>query len=182
MRNKRGRKWVDSERDILRELYPTIPCYEIAKRLKRTDNAIRVQAHLLGLKANQAYHIRGNWRLIEGNPYKQLTNMQIGYIAGIFDGEGSISKTSKKYWRMTITNTDKNLIDWLHRIIKFSTIHWRERNTNFSPKELKACCDLTLYGNLKVRALLKVLYPHLIVKKSKVEEVLRDIGMANGLI
>ena len=54
---------------------------------------------------------------------KQYSEVEIAYMAGIIDGEGSIyignfssnKKTGSKYYQTNIevTNTDKNLMDWI---------------------------------------------------------------------
>jgi hypothetical protein len=62
-----------------------------------------------------------NWRNYTKKDYKAT---DIAYLAGIVDGEGSIyignfscnPKTKKPYFQtnLQVTNTDKNLIDWLY--------------------------------------------------------------------
>jgi hypothetical protein len=41
----------------------------------------------------------------------------LGYLAGLLDGEGSIALRSYgQYWRVRVNKTDKEIIDWLATI------------------------------------------------------------------
>lgn len=61
-------------------------------------------------------------RYIEIDPQHILSEVELAYLAGIIDGEGSIfiAKESKRLaadymLRLSVTSTDKVLIDWIHR-------------------------------------------------------------------
>lgn len=156
-------KWTEKEKQSLRKLYPTIPAYEISKRIDRPESAIRIMAHRLNLKADRTLHWTHTWKFINSNPYKSLSREDLAYMSGIIDGEGFLDMDKRGFWRLGVGNTYKPLIDWLGNKIDYSTCTYR-RSQN--PK-WKESWTWNLHGNLKVFALLKLLFPYLIVKKDK---------------
>lgn len=98
---------------------------------------------------------------------------QIGYIAGLFDGEGSISKIHNgpgtTQWMVRIGMTDKPTIDFLSTF--GGTITFRSEKP---PR--KAVHTWSLSRQLDVQDFLQVLLPQLIVKKEKALAVLAEIA------
>jgi hypothetical protein len=76
-----------------------------------------------------------------------LTESELGYLAGIIDGEGSITlqrslaRSSSRYVYpvVTVANTDKRLIDWL--IAKTGQGHWQyQTRTHLGCKSVYHWC------------------------------------------
>jgi len=181
---KRGDKlWTEEEVRILRDNYYGKAMIELIALLPHPAKSISLKAHRLGLRANRNLHYRGNSLFVNGNPYQDaLSQGEIGYIAGLIDGEGSIAssyaKNGKEIWETRLSSTTKPLIDWLANKVIYSRVHpIKARKANW--KNYWTWC---LSGNFKVKALLELVLPHLIVKKVLALECLEAIakGDRNG--
>lgn len=89
------------------------------------------------------------------------------YIAGIFDGEGSISmtRTHRKYCvvqcSVRIVNTDKRLIKWLEENIPHSFITRKHHKNNvWSNAEI-----ISIRRQKAIKGFLNKILPYLIVKR-----------------
>ena len=88
------------------------------------------------------------------------------YMAGIVDGEGSISirrenpKGNYVYYRVTlrVTNTNKELIDWLQKTFN-GTVHKRKNWKSC----WKPCFEWKVYDSIAITIIKRIL-PYLIVK------------------
>ncbi len=103
--------------------------------------------------------------------YKKLIESELGYIAGMVDGEGfiSIHTDEKNITRcyVTITSTNKTVIDWLGKKLG-GTIHKRVHK---NPKWL----DYYVWkvsGNIQVKEFLLTIEPYLIIKKQRARQAL----------
>lgn len=101
----------------------------------------------------------------------------VGYSAGILDGEGNIGwRYTKKdrdecyYPMVTITNTNEALLQFLY-INWGGNIQWEKRRPEGHLGKKKVA-RWHLYGK-KARYFLKMIYPHLIVKKWDAELALK---------
>jgi len=99
-----------------------------------------------------------------------MTKTELAYVAGIIDGEGTIAlnrkyKTSKWRWpRISISNTDKRLIDYLLRTLaKFSPVLIRK-----PPRKANHRCAYEIRMNSdNALALVKKLLPYLRVPEKR---------------
>ena len=104
-----------------------------------------------------------------------LTKEEAAYLAGVFDGEGSIGlyyckSHSVPKVQITITNTDFNLRDWLKSKILWVSIHNRKPNNGrLGTKDL---WHWKVSNRGQVKAILEVLVPFLIVKLSQTKLIL----------
>lgn len=174
--NKVALPWSTKEVETLKRLYPRTRTAELSHILGRSRMAIRVKASLLKVKADNAYHHINNPEI---NQYDSLSQAERAYIAGIIDGEGTIGwqnhhtkYTPKKRYTyrlpyISISNTNEELMRWLHARLKGSLCRALHKNPKWAP-----CWGLHLRGNLQVKKLLIVLLPYLIVKKEKAAEIL----------
>ena len=101
----------------------------------------------------------------------------LAYVAGLFDGEGSIvigvSKPSDKnqlkrpsHWlQVGITNTNRELIDWLH-----DTFGWHISDNSHSPSRRKQrpCWAWRVMSN-EGAAFLETIYPYSRIKKEQMK-------------
>lgn len=112
---------------------------------------------------------------------------ELGYLAGIIDGEGCISAYYRKQgwdqrWpsssrpylraRVIVGNTSKELIDWLAQWggnVTEGTNN--KRNPKWSPN-----WNWAVDSNSECHKLLSALVPHLIVKRKKALEVLEKLS------
>ena len=104
---------------------------------------------------------------------KKLTKTQISYLAGIIDGEGTITttKSSGSIGGLTplvsVANTDKKLIDWLKENIGGNVTASQPKNKNWKLKY-----RWYLYSVLDVSIIIKMIFPYLIIKKKNAHRVL----------
>jgi len=102
----------------------------------------------------------------------QLSISEKAYIAGLLDGEGTISDDRKRIngcWRIRIVNTDKNLMKWLKKTIPTSNIYCSKL------KNRKNMYSWTLAKWYSCYSLIKQIYPFLIIKKKKAKILLDNL-------
>lgn len=173
-----GRLWQEGELEFLRQHYKFLPASEVAIVLGRSVHAVSARAFLLKLQGDRRTHYRDNWAYVQGNPYMEsLSKEEAAYIAGIFDGEGDLGLKGGRWWDFGITNTNVELVQYLEAKIAGSSVTWSTGNGRHRP-----CAGVRLHGNLKIRCLLLLLLPYLIVKRERslaalqsIEELEKDV-------
>ena len=108
---------------------------------------------------------------------KEVNVVDAGYIAGLFDGEGSVDFAKRKEKRgnvqsilMRIEMTDENVLNWVHETLGVGTVRKRNR----SPSRKAHWKDAWVYS-VRFRDALhvcKILWPHAIVKLHKIEQII----------
>jgi hypothetical protein len=106
-------------------------------------------------------------------------NSEIAYLAGLFDGEGSVSRYQEMRkgrknptWviRCEVNMTDKPVVKWIHDTLGFGSFHKKPP----SPKQLgrkmqyRWCCsyrDALKFANL--------LLPYARVKRKKLQQIIK---------
>jgi hypothetical protein len=102
------------------------------------------------------------------------------YIAGIIDGEGTISihrRQNKRVPVLSVTNTDYKIINYLYEVMGTGTISIRKpRKDNHKT----GYCIKWIYDN--AINLVKEVYPYLIIKKDQADYILqwKDVVKRNG--
>ena len=101
-------------------------------------------------------------------------------MAGIIDGEGSIyignfssnPKTGTKYYQtnIEITNTDKNLMDWISSTFGGRLNTYTAKQT---PKNSRRTVYRWIATGERVTHLVEVLFPYLIAKKRQAEIMIK---------
>jgi len=99
------------------------------------------------------------------------------YIAGIIDGEGTLSLCSSKNGKakipsIQISNTDLDLLKWIQSQIKDCKIAIHIYNRNRSIVSKKKCYTLGIYRRKVVLSILLNLLPYLRVKRKKAIEII----------
>ncbi len=164
------RTWTDSETKLMIEQYPILGRSGIAKLLPhRPRKSIEMKAFRLGLK--QTPDIRGDGFSLE--VISNLTVNDKAYVAGFFDGEGTIgiiarkphqkSKTLNCYHQLHVscTNTNEEVIKYLHELFGGSIFKaWDTRGKR------RACYRWGLTSR-KAKEFLQAILPYLIVKKQE---------------
>tara|TARA_R110002167_G_scaffold163201_1_gene359920 strand:+ start:87 stop:494 length:408 start_codon:yes stop_codon:yes gene_type:complete len=109
---------------------------------------------------------------------KKLVNVtDASYIAGLFDGEGSVDFAKRKEKRgnvqsilMRIEMTDQTVLNWVHETLGVGTVRKRNR----SPSRKAHWKDAWVYS-VRFRDALhvcKILWPYAIVKLHKIEQII----------
>lgn len=105
-----------------------------------------------------------------------LPEFELGYMAGIIDGEGSVGinkhRTGNPLSKVQVGSADKALIDWIHRRwpgTLSSTVHNNSNRTQYR---------WTLAG-YKATAFLKSILPYLVLKQDRAQLVIafNEVGM-----
>ena len=113
-----------------------------------------------------------------------MNQNDIAYIAGLFDGEGSVEYTRRwekrtkgrryKVWRITLemSMTDESVIRWVHEVLGVGTVSIRVKNKSPSSKphwkkQWRWRCSFreALY-------VAKLLWPHAQTKLHKLEQII----------
>ncbi|CAA9280909.1 MAG: hypothetical protein AVDCRST_MAG26-3369 [uncultured Chloroflexia bacterium] len=104
-----------------------------------------------------------------------IPDLTLAYVAGLFDGEGSIvigcskrtltsGNPTAHYWlQVGITNTDRELIDWLH--ITFGG-HISDNSHSPSRKRMRPCWAWRVMSR-EAKAFLESITPYLRSKKAQ---------------
>ena len=97
-----------------------------------------------------------------------MTELEIGYIAGIVDGEGCVyvnrrkatgrRKTIGHSVKVVVTTTSHDLVKWLECHAELTSICYSEPKGNRKPKWL---CT---WNNSKAEWLLELILPYLVIK------------------
>ena len=104
---------------------------------------------------------------------------QLAYIAGLFDGEGSVSRyremrkdRKNPTWviRCEVNMTDKAIIKWLHETLGFGSFHKKPPGAKQLGRQMQYrwCCsyrDALKFANL--------LLPHARVKRNKLRKIIK---------
>lgn len=101
---------------------------------------------------------------------RDLTALELSYLAGIIDGEGCVT-LGKRYNRYTLTvlfvaNTDRRLIEWL------AGIHGRPSQVKEQKGNRKPCWRWQMTGRA-AEAILRQVRPYLKLKGEQADIVLR---------
>lgn len=99
---------------------------------------------------------------------KLLTLRDLGYLAGLIDGEGSIIAMKRKdgrvkSYRLQVTNTHVGALEWCRQVTGLGTIQVK---TNGAAPHYKPCGSWMVYGTKAVSVLVQVL-PALLIKREK---------------
>jgi len=167
-------EWSEVEKQILKDNFRKTSREELLDLLpRRTWRGIKYKAQDLGLHRNASINIDRNRKL-------DLPEAKHAYIAGIIDGEGSISfpnasRREMPHPRVEISN---NSLPLLQEISSWLGQTFRKRSDKASELSIDQYQDIwTLLSSIK---------KHLIIKKEQAELVLeyitiRDEGKYSGL-
>lgn len=100
--------------------------------------------------------------------------LDVAYMAGIIDGEGHFYKPlvkngrgeSTRYARIVVTNTDRDLIDWMLNTFGGSASEMKKPFSHY-----KQCYSYRLQGK-KAEEVAILVYPYLIVKRTQVKRII----------
>lgn len=95
--------------------------------------------------------------------------VEVAYLAGIFDGEGSILWSERHQWRLSITNTNVDLLRWLESQVGGVTRPMRRYPNR------KQCYVWRASGRRGILSLLEAMRPYLIVKAGEADVAIEDL-------
>lgn len=124
-------KYTPEQLTRLSELYKTMPLRDAAIEIGIPYNAAFYQLQKRGLLSKPFSSI------VKSHPVT-LTDAQLHYLAGLVDGEGTVTirklhrgKSRKPAWKpcVIVSNTDRRLMDWLLSAIPTSSAYVDSRKT-----------------------------------------------------
>ena len=111
-----------------------------------------------------------------------MTETERAYIAGLFDGEGSVSYYQRKekrkgkkkaynFWliRIELSMTDQHVVEWMHETLGFGTVIKRLPTKSWVGKKTQwrwRC------GFRDAYSFAKIVWPHVQVKLHKIEQII----------
>lgn len=131
--------------------------------------------------------------------FTKLTDAQIGYFAGIVDGEGCFviglygsksrytgEKIMNYHTYIKVSNTDENLIKWIHDFV--GGTNWQQHRSTRINKYDRTVYNIQLSGET-LDLIMPIIYPYLIVKRQQCEVMMRmrstfkrNIGLSKKLV
>lgn len=154
----RKRGWSKVEERRLLRLWPLAPQDEINRAFPgRTWDSISVRAAVLGVHRSRLATAEE-----EQSKIAALSETECAYIAGLFDGEGSLVLTGRWY-RMSLGLTYEPTVRWLETTIGGGVTYY-SRDTH---PEHNPVWAWRLTKTRAIRALLGRIYPYLQIKAEK---------------
>ena len=97
---------------------------------------------------------------------------EIIYLAGFFDGDGCITTSPKTNFRLTISNTNKEILDWIKKNFGGNI------NNQHLPKNPKHNTSWKWITTKRtdVLRILELIYPYLIVKKKQAKLIINYLN------
>ena len=89
--------------------------------------------------------------------------LDISYIAGLFDAQGTISHRNK-VWKMEISMTDKNVMELVHETLGCGKL--REKKVTGKKQWCWQCVNRDCFF------IARLLWPHVVVKLHKIEQII----------
>lgn len=96
----------------------------------------------------------------------------LGYMAGIFDGEGSLVHTRSGHWHLCVAMTHKETVDWLGQF--GGNVHFSDRSHMPNHKNI---WRWSVARRKDIELLLLAMLPYLHVKRDRAKECLADLGV-----
>jgi hypothetical protein len=176
------RRWTSEEVDLLKKEFPNVKTEDIVKKLNRTVGSVFGKAKNLGLKKTREYLSRtksevspSRKRTMErAEEIKKETSIQdLCYLAGLFDGEGSVTLYPKNdKWRLRrlrleaqIANTNREVLEWIRNLMKLGSV--------YKGSKANKQCYHYFVGDWQATVFLEAILPYLKVKKNDVVEKLQ---------
>lgn len=139
-----------------------------------------------GRKHSQEFRDRQTIRTKQQNAARQytisprtvpdLSSESAAYLAGIIDGEGSITiKKGKRGATISVCNTSFALMEWLMKITGRPRVYRRKVQTSAI---VKARCDIFVFeitGARDVLYLLRATLPYLTIKRDRAENAISQL-------
>jgi hypothetical protein len=166
--NNELKKWTKEQEDYVDANYDGNGS-TLSNVLPFSASAIRNKAKRLGTKNTKHFHN------VVKTEMPNLSQYELGYIAGFVDGEGSITHSSTAsstvQHRIQIGNSDAEVISWIHITLRVGVI----RVNKARKLQHLDSYVLNIERQGDVWGFLEMIYPYLKTKRSKSLLVLREL-------
>jgi hypothetical protein len=162
--------WTESELQGIRDNYATMPTRKVRDTFcpDRTIGAVMRKAKLLGLHQLREFHDTRGQTESTAEMFQHCSDVNRAYVAGVFDGEGSIGFYAKATM-LSITNCDPALMTFLTG--KFGHLHHSGQSRAPTYGNYR-CYHWSINGHRRVQNFLRGILPYLIVKREQAELLL----------
>lgn len=170
------KRFSQEEDNILRQKYASATKAELMALLpeRKSWESIRMRAFKLGLKRSKEARSYEMGKPLEGNFTDHLTEAEKGYIAGLIDGEGSITLSRRVSGRVnpvysihiSICNTSPKLIEWLNGKFPGKAYTYPRNKSRLGSKPVYAW---VVAGNRQCIQFLKEIVNYLVIKRPQAE-------------
>ena len=176
------RKWTKEEIETVLREYPYVRAEDLAKKLNRPCGSIYRIAKRFGIRKDpkalsriktEVSPSRKRTMEIAKQIMREISKEDLIYIAGLFDGEGSVTLYEKrdKYriknlrLEAQIANTHKETLEWIKDLFKLGSVYKGAR--------VRKQTYHYFVGDWQAAVFLTAILPYLKIKKAVVQEKLR---------
>lgn len=168
------RRWTEDEDKLLLDNYQTMRYAQIARMIGTTYSSVQHRAFRMGLSRPSPRYAE----LSDAAWLPELTPVQIGYLAGMIDGEGTVSihlvnrarQIRPRYQPVVmISGTDVRLAEHLQTMLQARYFSRERKIENYKPQ-----WQIGWHGH-RCLPILTLVQPHLIVKREQAAVVIEFI-------
>jgi len=159
-------KWTKEEVSFLKENCYDMKLKEIAKALGKSRKGVYNKRYQLGLTPR-------TYRKVKDLKSIQLSEENAAYLAGLIDGEGSItfrgdpSPGSSYSMHIYVTNTDRDILGWIKKETGVGRIYVHSHSSS------NTCYRWGIHSIAEIKPFLEEIHPYLKVKTEVSELMLR---------
>ncbi len=164
-RGRKPRSPQEYEKEIVREYQAGDSMTLIASRHQIGYDAVR--------SIMRRYKATTGRRLRSPSIHVPTSEAQLGYLAALVDGEGTIrnfTHTGRRRIYVQVANTDRPLMEWLAQF--GGTVHWHDRSAEPHYKTVGAW---TVSQAIDAYHLLIAIEPYMIIKRPLAQQAIRDL-------
>lgn len=174
------RPWTTEEIQYLKKNYKKLSIPVISKVISRSNKSVYWKAGELKIKG------KGRMKSIKKCKPIKLKKVELGYVAGIIDGEGSIGLYHECrcgydnfHPFISITNVDKKMLEYIQKKIGFGHVrlHVKSENKNHSTT-YRYCIENIIQSYI----FCITLEPYLITKKRQAKDMIKYCKIKERII
>lgn len=156
------RHWTKDELAFLTANYGPKAAKEIATILNRTHMSVMKKVCEIGATKHK-------WQKVVA--CEHLTDAQLGWLAGIFDGEGHFGWQRDKHCSaIQVTNTSLRMLETIKLLVGGAIYPVKQR------ERCKPCWQWCIQRRASVISIVKAVFPYLVAKKELASSFLENIG------
>jgi hypothetical protein len=170
-------KYGVSEQEVVKLYQGGLTVKEVAENVGRSPTTVRYILEKHGIK-------RRNPHIKHPSMKEKIDEKDIIYLAGLFDGEGSVFISKRKNGhsfdvRLAIYNTSEELMTWLRETFGGTVVVSIKQGKSIGIGNYKVRKNVLAwqkYRHVEVKKLLELMLPYLKVKREKAIEAVRKIA------
>jgi hypothetical protein len=174
-----GKRWSKQEIEYLKENFPNKTVSDLARALNRSKRSVAAMITRCGLRRNW----RHPWNASLKYPtVKNMSDVERGYIAGLIDGEGTITFTTTNKrkiprLRVFIANTSREIVERVREIIGCGSLYLVREKRQGKRGSWHEIWHWQTSSLLDIKNLLQQISPILVGKKQHAQLALEYIDL-----